>query len=114
MLAQGLLLTNNICFIAINGSWSRAGAEAWMATPPICGYVAAGRCLRGWWASINWPGPAAPAFQVGLVGAMVSCALAGWAVGAQLLGVVAAMVVAGYYNANGALYRFCGGGAWWP
>jgi MFS family permease len=47
------------------------------------------------------------AFQLGLVVAMASCALAAWAVSErQFWWVVAATVLAGYYNASAGLYRF--------
>ena len=76
----------------------------------------AGRCLRGWWAGISWPGdPTAGVPEWKLAGVAWSAgALAGWAVWAHnFWGVVAATVVAGYYNANGALYRFAAVD-WWP
>ena len=108
VLAQGLLLTNNICFIAINGLVGLALApQAWMATLPICGYVAGGALFARLVGRHQLAWGRRRAFQVGLLVAMVSCALAGWAVWAHnFWGVVAATVVAGYYNANGALYRF--------
>lgn len=108
VLAQGLLLTNNICFIAINGLVGLALApQAWMATLPICGYVAGGALFARLVGRHQLAWGRRRAFQVGLLVAMLSCALAGWAVWAHSFwGVVAATVVAGYYNANGALYRF--------
>ena len=40
---QGLFLTNNVTFIAINGLVGLALApSAWMATLPVCAYVAGG------------------------------------------------------------------------
>ncbi|HOZ66234.1 MAG TPA: MFS transporter, partial [Burkholderiaceae bacterium] len=41
--AQGLFLTNNVTFIAINGlvGWSIAPL-GWMATLPVVGYVVGG------------------------------------------------------------------------
>jgi hypothetical protein len=42
-LCQGLFLTNNVTFIAINGLVGLALAPvAWMATLPVAGYVAGG------------------------------------------------------------------------
>lgn len=45
---QGLFLTNNVTFIAINGLVGFALAPyGWMATLPVMGYVVGGRCARG-------------------------------------------------------------------
>ncbi|MGM3083791.1 MFS transporter, partial [Bacillus cereus group sp. BC311] len=47
------------------------------------------------------------AFQLGLLVAMGSTALCAWAASShQFWWLVAATVIAGYYNANAALYRF--------
>ena len=49
-LCQGLFLTNNVTFIAINGLVGLSLAPvAWMATLPVMGYVLAARCRPGWW-----------------------------------------------------------------
>jgi MFS family permease len=108
VLAQGLLLTNNICFIAINGLVGLALAPVpWMATLPVCGYVAGGALCAQMVGRHQLAWGRRRAFQVGLLVAMASCALAAWSVAGQhFWGVVAATLIAGYYNANGALYRF--------
>ena len=47
-LCQGLLLVNNVTFIAINGLVGLALAPvAWMATLPVTGYVAGGALATG-------------------------------------------------------------------
>src|SRR5690606_41993951 len=47
-IAQGLFLTNNVVFIAINGLVGLALAPvAWMATLPVMGYVVRGALSTG-------------------------------------------------------------------
>ena len=108
VLAQGLFLTNNICFMAINGLVGLALApRPWMATLPICAYVAGGALMARLVGRHQLRFGRRRAFQVGLVVAVASCALSLWSVlNQQFWGVVAATLVAGYYNANAALYRF--------
>lgn len=105
---QGLFLTNNVCFIAINGLVGLALApQAWMATLPVCGYVAGGALFAPLVARHQRAWGRRRAFQFGLLTAMAACALAAWAVSQrQFALVVLATVLAGYYNANAALYRF--------
>ena len=107
-LAQGLFLTNNVCFIAINGLVGLALApEPWMATLPVCAYVAGGSLFAPLVGRHQLAWGRRRAFQLGLVVAMLSCALAGWsAANHQFWGVVGATLLAGYYNASAALYRF--------
>ena len=46
--AQGLLLTNNVVFIAINGLVGmRLAPQPWMATLPVMGYVVGGALATG-------------------------------------------------------------------
>lgn len=108
VLAQGLLLTNNICFIGINGLVGLALApHPWMATLPICAYVAGGALMARLVGRHQLRFGRKRGFQIGLVVAMLSCALALWSVMAhQFWGIVGATLIAGYYNANAALYRF--------
>lgn len=108
VLAQGLFLTNNICFMAINGLVGLALApRPWMATLPICAYVAGGALMARWVGRHQLRFGRRRAFQIGLLVAVASCALSLWSVlNQQFWGVVAATLVAGYYNANAALYRF--------
>jgi MFS family permease len=109
--AQGLFLTNNVVFIAINGLVGLSLApQGWMATLPVMGYVVGGalstglvaRAQRRWGRQIS--------FQLGLGVAFASsllCASALWLEQFWLL--VLATLVAGYYSANGQLYRFAAG-----
>jgi MFS family permease len=108
VLAQGLFLTNNICFIAINGLVGLALAPVpWMATLPVCGYVAGGALFARLVGRHQLAWGRRRGFQLGLLVGIVSCALAGWSViGRQFWGVVAATLLAGYYNASSGLYRF--------
>jgi MFS family permease len=105
---QGLLLTNNIIFIAINGLIGFSLAPlGWMATLPVMGYVVGGalstplvaRTQAAWGRKVS--------FQIGLLVALVSALLCAYAVIAHSFWLlVTATVIAGYYNANGQLYRF--------
>ncbi len=105
---QGLLLSNNIIFIAVNGLIGLSLAPlGWMATLPVMGYVVGGalstplvaRTQSAWGRKVS--------FQIGLVVALVSALACAYAVMAHNFWLlVAATVVAGYYNANGQLYRF--------
>ncbi|MBP9929589.1 MAG: MFS transporter, partial [Rhodoferax sp.] len=105
---QGLLLTNNIIFIAINGLIGLSLAPlGWMATLPVMGYVVGGalstplvaRTQSAWGRKVS--------FQIGLMVALVSSLLCAYAVVSHNFWLlVTATVIAGYYNANGQLYRF--------
>jgi MFS family permease len=106
--AQGLFLTNNVVFIAINGLVGLSLAPAgWMATLPVMGYVVGGALSTGLVARSQGLWGRKASFQLGLLVALASallCALAlHW--GSFWL-LVLATVVAGYYSANGQLYRF--------
>ena len=108
VLVQGLFLTNNICFMAINGLVGLALApRPWMATLPICAYVAGGALTARLVGRHQLRFGRRRGFQIGLVVALLSCGIAltsathGW-----FWGVVGATVLAGYYNAGAALYRF--------
>ncbi len=108
VLAQGLFLTNNICFMAINGLVGLALApQPWMATLPICAYVAGGALMARLVGRHQLRFGRRRGFQIGLLVAAVSCAVALWSVvHQQFWGVVLATLIAGYYNAGAALYRF--------
>src|SRR5574337_1390468 len=105
---QGMLLINNVVFIAINGLVGFALAPVgWMATLPITAYVAAGALATGIVARHQRRFGRRRTFQIGLAVAIASaalCALAATIHSFALL--LAATLVAGYYNANGSLYRF--------
>jgi MFS family permease len=108
VLAQGLFLTNNICFMAINGLVGLALApRPWMATLPICAYVAGGALMARLVGRHQLRFGRKRAFQIGLGVALVTCTLSLWSVlHQQFWGVVIATLIAGYYTANAALYRF--------
>lgn len=108
VLAQGLFLTNNICFMAINGLVGLALApRPWMATLPICAYVAGGALTARLVGRHQLRFGRRRAFQIGLGVALFSCVMAFVSVlYQQFWGVVLATLIAGYYTANAALYRF--------
>ena len=107
-IAQGLFLTNNVTFIAINGLVGLSLApEAWMATLPVMGYVVGGALSTGLVAKSQQRFGRQGSFQLGLLVALLSAALGAFAVLSQSFWLlVTATVVAGYYSANGQLYRF--------
>ena len=70
-LCQGLLMINNVVFIAINGLVGLALAPVgWMATLPITGYVAGGAIATGLVARHQRRFGRQRTFQLGLVVAM--------------------------------------------
>ncbi|MES2361471.1 MAG: MFS transporter [Pseudomonadota bacterium] len=105
---QGLFLTNNVTFIAINGLVGLNLAPlGWMATLPVMGYVVGGALSTGLVARTQSLFGRKTSFQLGLAVALASallCCYAAYSKNFWLL--VAATVVAGYYNANAQLYRF--------
>ena len=105
---QGLFLTNNVTFIAINGLVGLSMAPAgWMATLPVMGYVVGGAMSTGLVAKTQTRFGRKTSFQFGLAVAFLSalaCAYA--AIDKNFWLLVATTVVAGYYNANAQLYRF--------
>jgi len=110
VVCQGLFLTNNVTFIAINGlvGWSLAPL-GWMATLPVTGYVVGAALSAMPVARLQARVGRKRAFQLGLVVAALSSALCAFAVaiGSFWL-LVASTLVAGFYSANAALYRFAG------
>lgn len=107
-IAQGLFLTNNVTFIAINGLVGLSLAPlGWMATLPVMGYVVGGALSTGLVAHTQSRFGRKTSFQLGLLVALLSAAVCAYAaVTRQFWLLVAATVVAGYYNANAQLYRF--------
>jgi MFS family permease len=107
-LCQGLFLTNNVTFIAINGLVGLALAPyGWMATLPVMGYVVGGALSTPLVAKTQALFGRRGSFQIGLAVAIGSALLGAWAVvGHHFWLLVAATVIAGYYSANGQLYRF--------
>jgi MFS family permease len=105
---QGLFLTNNVTFIAINGLVGLSLAPlGWMATLPVMGYVVGGALSTGLVARTQRRFGRKGSFQIGLLVGLLSalvCAYAAFSRDFWLL--CGATVVAGYYNANASLYRF--------
>jgi MFS family permease len=108
VICQGLFLTNNVTFIAINGLVGFSLAPlGWMATLPVMGYVVGGALSTSLVAKTQRRFGRKTSFQLGLIVACLSallCAYAAWSKNFWLL--CAATVIAGYYNANANLYRF--------
>ncbi len=107
-LCQGLFLTNNVVFIAINGLVGLSLAPlGWMATLPVMGYVVGGALSTSLVAATQTRFGRRGSFQIGLAVAAVSALLAAYAVWSRNFWLLcAATVIAGYYSANGQLYRF--------
>lgn len=107
-LCQGLFLTNNVTFIAINGLVGLSLAPlGWMATLPVMGYVVGGALSTGLVARTQSRYGRRGSFQIGLAVGLLSallCAYAAWSQNFWLL--VLSTMIAGYYSANGQLYRF--------
>jgi MFS family permease len=107
-ICQGLYLTNNVTFIAINGLVGLALAPtAWMATLPVMGYVVGGALSTSVVAATQQRFGRKASFQAGLLVALASALLCAYsAVSRNFWLLCFATVVAGYYNANASLYRF--------
>ena len=105
---QGLFLTNNVTFIAINGLVGLALAPyGWMATLPVMGYVVGGALFTGPVAWTQGRYGRKTSFALGLAVALVSALLCAFAARTHDFWLLcAATVLAGYYSANGQLYRF--------
>ena len=107
-LCQGLFLTNNVTFIAINGLVGLSLAPVgWMATLPVMGYVVGGALSTGLVAKSQAKWGRRVSFQLGLLVGLLSALLCAYAAHTHNFALlVVATVVAGYYSANGQLYRF--------
>ena len=107
-LCSGLFMTNNVTFIAINGLVGLALAPTmWMATLPVTGYVVGSALATGLVARTQRAWGRKRSFQLGLVVAVLTAALCATAAAASNFWLlVGATALAGYYNANAALYRF--------
>ncbi|MET3465700.1 MFS transporter [Variovorax atrisoli] len=107
-ICQGLLLTNNVTFIAINGLVGLAIApRGWMATLPVMSYVIGGALSTGLVAHTQQRFGRRGSFQTGLAVALVSALLCCFAAVTRNFWLLCfATVIAGYYNANAGLYRF--------
>ncbi len=107
-LCQGLFLTNNVTFIAINGLVGLSLAPVgWMATLPVMGYVVGGALSTGLVAKSQAKWGRRVSFQLGLLVGLLSAVLCAFAAHTHNFALlVVATVIAGYYSANGQLYRF--------
>ena len=105
---QGLFLTNNVTFIAINGLVGLALApHGWMATLPVMGYVVGGALFTAPVAWVQGRYGRKTGFALGLAVAFFSALLCAYAAVARDFWLLCvATVLAGYYSANGQLYRF--------
>ena len=105
---QGLFLTNNVTFIAINGLVGLSlAAYGWMATLPVMAYVVGGALCTGPVAWTQMRFGRKVSFQLGLTVAFMSALLCAYAAHTQNFWLLClATLVAGYYQANGQLYRF--------
>ena len=107
-ICQGLFMTNNVTFMAINGLVGLNLAPfGWMATLPLMAYVVGGAMSTALVTRTQSRYGRKVSFQLGLGVAVLSallCCYAAYSKDFWLL--VAATVVAGYYNANAQLYRF--------
>jgi MFS family permease len=107
-ICQGLFLTNNVTFIAINGLVGLSLAPlGWMATLPVMGYVVGGALSTGLVSKTQQRYGRKLSFQMGLAVALGSAILCAYAAMSQNFWLLCtATLVAGYYNANAGLYRF--------
>ena len=108
IICQGLFLTNNVTFIAINGLVGLSLAPVgWMATLPVMGYVVGGAFSTSIVAKSQNHFGRKISFQLGLLVAMLSALLCAYAaVSRNFWLLVISTFIAGYYSANGQLYRF--------
>ena len=101
-------MTNNVTFMAVNGLVGLNLAPfGWMATLPLMAYVVGGAISTALVTRTQSRYGRKVSFQLGLGVAVLSallCCYAAYSKNFWLL--VAATVVAGYYNANAQLYRF--------
>lgn len=107
---QALFLTNNVTFISINGLVGLSLApQGWMATLPVTGYVVGAALSAMPVSRLQARVGRKRSFQVGLLVAAFTSGLCALAVslGSFWL-LVASTLMAGFYSANGALYRFAG------
>ena len=107
-ICQGLFLTNNITFLAINGLVGLSLAPlGWMATLPVMAYVVGGALSTGLVARTQERFGRKVSFQVGLLVVLLACLLCAYAViNKNFWLLCSATLLAGYYNANANLYRF--------
>ena len=107
-LAQGLYLTNNVTFIAINGLVGFALApEPWLATLPVMAYVVGSAMATTLVARVQQRLGRKRSFQIALLVALFSSLLCAFAtLEKQFWLLNLGTGIAGFYNANAQLYRF--------
>lgn len=107
-ICQGLFLTNNVTFIAINGLVGLALAPlGWMATLPVMAYVVGAALSTGTVARVQARFGRRTSFLSGLAVAVLSTLLCAFAAATRNFWLLClATLVAGYYSANANLYRF--------
>src|SRR5512140_1801296 len=107
-LCQGLFMTNNVTFVAINGLVGLALAPlGWMATVPVMAYVVGGALSTGVVAQTQQRFGRKGSFQAGLAVALLSALMCAYAaISHNFWLLCGTTLVAGYYNANANLYRF--------
>ncbi len=107
-LCQGLFLTNNVTFIAVNGLVGLSLAPfGWMATLPVMAYVVGGALSTGLVAKAQSRWGRKRTFQTGLAVAFVSALMCAWSAHTRNFPLLcASTLLAGYYSANAGLYRF--------
>jgi MFS family permease len=105
---QGLFLTNNVTFIAINGLVGLSLAPfGWMATLPVMGYVVGSALFTGIVGRTQARLGRRRSFQLGLLVAIVSTLLCAYAASTRHFWLLCvSTLLAGYYAANASLYRF--------
>lgn len=105
---QGLFLTNNVTFIAINGLVGLSLAPyGWMATLPVMGYVVGSAVFTAPVGAAQARFGRMRSFQVGLLVAIASTLLCAYAASTRNFWLLcASTLLAGYYSANASLYRF--------
>jgi MFS family permease len=107
-LCQGLFLTNNIAFIAINGLVGFSLAPfSWLATLPVTGYVVGSAVSSIPAARIQRLYGRQFSFLLGIAFAVASALLCLYAaISRNFFLLVLATFIAGFYQANAQLYRF--------
>jgi MFS family permease len=105
---QGIFLTNNVTFMAINGLVGLALAPyGWLATVPVMAYVVGGAVFTGLVAKTQAALGRQRAFQLGLAVAIGSSLLCAYAAADRNFWLLCfGTLVAGFYAANASLYRF--------
>ena len=108
IICQGLFLTNNVTFIAINGLVGLSlSPSSWMATLPVMGYVVGAAFSTSIVAKTQNYFGRKISFQLGLLVAVLSALLCAYAaISKNFWLLVLGTFIAGYYSANGQLYRF--------